>query len=179
MENYTLPKLMANLLRGCNAETVEKKARAAEVNAAELAVEAEVRWPEARQALEAMMAKPPDPPSLQSLGAEKPMTQAQLRKSLLEGGHGAGGGGAMGALGGGFGGGLGAAGAGREATRATLPPLGAVMAGAPANAQRGAMQAPAVGSHMAAGAATTQPNRLPLPRLLPTLPRPPRLGPKP
>ena len=75
---------------------------------------------------------------------------------------------------GGFGGGLGAAGAGREAmasTRATLPPLGAVMAGAPANAQRGAMQAPAVGSHMAAGAATTQPNRLPLPRLLPTLPR--------
>ena len=165
---------MANLLRGCNAETVEKKARAAEVNAAELAVEAEVRWPEARQALEAMMAKSPDPPSLQSLGAEKPMTQAQLRKSLLEGGHGAGGGGAMGALGGGFGGGLGAAGAGREAmasTRATLPPLGAVMAGAPANAQRGAMQAPAVGSHMAAGAATTQPNRLPLPRLLPTLPR--------
>ena len=77
MENYTLPKLMANLLRRCNAETGEKKARAAEVNAAELAVEAEVRWPEARQALEAMMAKSPDPPSLQSLGAEKPMTQAQ------------------------------------------------------------------------------------------------------
>ena len=77
MENYTLPKLMASLLRGCNAETVEKKARAAEVNAAELAVEAELRWPDARQALEAMMAKSPDPPSLQSLGAEKPMTQAQ------------------------------------------------------------------------------------------------------
>eukprot|EP00439_Symbiodinium_sp_Y106_P047954 s591_g6.t1 len=165
MENYTLPKLMANLLRGCNAETVEKKARAAEVNAAELAVEAEVRWPEARQALEAMMAKSPDPPSLQSLGAEKPMTQAQLRKSLLEGGHGAGGGGAMGALGGGFGGGLGAAGAGREAmasTRATLPPLGAVMAGAPANAQRGAMQAPAV---------EVEPSRLPLPGALGTPPR--------
>ena len=77
MENYTLPKLMASLLRGCNAETVEKKARAAEVNAAELAVEAEFRWPDARQALEAMSAKSPDPPSLQSLGAEKPMTQAQ------------------------------------------------------------------------------------------------------
>ena len=82
MEQFSATKLMANMLRSCNAQDLENKTEA--LNAAAACVGAsDLSWPDPQQSLSIMMAKQAEPPTLQHLQAEKPPTQAQLRKSLL------------------------------------------------------------------------------------------------